>query len=108
MAQGSNSERGGSPGRRAEEDRRVQPDRRSGLDRRGSGLRLLLSIEPRAYGFREFGERRTSQDRRLYNAAGRPWDRRSTHGQHGAAGVDERALRLSHEELEGLLSEDPD
>lgn len=47
-------------------DRRDEPDRRLGIDRRGTDLPSPPQPEPRPYGFREFGERRNSQDRRLY------------------------------------------
>lgn len=47
-------------------DRRDDPDRRLGIDRRGVDEPSPPSPEARPYGFREFGERRNSQDRRLY------------------------------------------
>lgn len=47
-------------------DRRRDFDRRAKLDRRGTGNRSLDSIKPRGYGFRAFDERRSPQDRRLY------------------------------------------
>lgn len=84
------------------DDRRDGGDRRSGLDRRGSGSHQPLSLEPRPYGFREFGERRNRQDRRLYRADGQGWDRRS--GDMAADG-EEEALRslLTGEEIRYLL-----
>ena len=46
---------------------RARQDRRSGLDRRGANA-VPTSATPqvRAYGFRDFRERRNRQDRRLY------------------------------------------
>lgn len=84
------------------DDRRRGSDRRSGLDRRGSGVRQPLSTEPRPYGFREFTERRSRQDRRIYRADGGPWDRR---GGDGAVAADEQWARslLTEEEIRYLL-----
>jgi hypothetical protein len=47
-------------------DRRDEADRRLGIDRRGTEPPSPPQGEPRPYGFREFGERRDYQDRRLY------------------------------------------
>ncbi|MBK8176510.1 MAG: hypothetical protein IPK66_14935 [Rhodospirillales bacterium] len=79
-------------------ERRGCGDRRSGLDRRGSGRRSLVSCEPRAYGFREFREQRTMQDRRLYVADAAAWDRRRRPED------DEGFIRLSRAEILALLA----
>jgi hypothetical protein len=51
------------------EDRRGEQERRSGFDRRGSKTPAPC-LQERAYGFRDFRERRGRQDRRLYGQDG--------------------------------------
>lgn len=78
------------------EDRRGEPERRSGLDRRGSNTALAPQPRVRAYGFREFRERRGRQDRRLYgDGVCRP-----NRGE-GESGF----VYLTSEEIAALLSE---
>jgi hypothetical protein len=84
------------------EDRRRGADRRGGLDRRGSGSHQPLSLDPRPYGFREFSERRTRQDRRIYRSDGEDWDRRVA---NAITDNEQDALRslLTNEEIRYLL-----
>jgi hypothetical protein len=97
-------------------ERRRVADRRSGLDRRGKGKAAPVTTEPRTFGFRDFDERRSRQDRRLYlhgDEAADDWgsdDRAANHPQAGAPRtqreVDEDGfIHLTHAELLQLLSE---
>ena len=83
------------------EERRLGGDRRSGLDRRSQGLRQPLQAEARAYGFREFSDRRNRQDRRIYRMDGEAWDRRA----ESMEPADRETLRslLTDEEIRYLL-----
>ena len=83
-------------GRASGGDRRGEPERRSGLDRRGSNTRPAPQQRERAYGFREFRERRGRQDRRLYGDG----VRRRNQGE-GESGF----VYLTSEEIVALLSE---
>jgi hypothetical protein len=88
---------------RQRKDRRSGQDRRSGRDRRGSGERQPPSAEPRAYGFREFSDRRSPQDRRLYGSDGRPWDRRRSARIDDDA--DDLAAVLTKDEIRFLFAQ---
>jgi hypothetical protein len=83
------------------EDRRGEQERRSGLDRRGSNTRPALQPQERAYGFRDFRDRREAQDRRLY---GRDGDSRlnRAEGETRTAGC---FVYLTSGEIAALLSE---
>ena len=83
-------------GRASGEDRRGEPERRSGLDRRGSNTHLVPQPRERAYGFREFRERRGRQDRRLYGDG--VCRRNRGEGESGF-------VYLTSEEIAALLSE---
>ena len=83
------------------EDRRGEQERRTGLDRRGSNTHPVPQPRERAYGFRDFRERRERQDRRLY---GRDADCRLNRGE-GEAGAAGCFVYLTSEEIAALVSE---
>jgi hypothetical protein len=85
------------------EDRRGEQERRSGLDRRGSNTRPALQPQERAYGFRDFRDRRQAQDRRLYGRDGDcGLNRAGAGGEPGPAGC---FVYLTSGEIAALLSE---
>jgi hypothetical protein len=83
------------------EDRRGEQERRSGFDRRGSNTRPAPRPQERAYGFRDFRERRGRQDRRLYGQDGDCRLNRAE-GESGTAGC---FVYLTSDEIAALLSE---
>jgi hypothetical protein len=83
------------------EDRRGEQERRSGFDRRGSNTRPALQPQERAYGFRDFRDRREAQDRRLYGQDGDCRPNRAD-GETGTAGC---FVYLTSGEIAALLSE---
>lgn len=86
-------------------DRRSGHDRRCALDRRGASGSLMLYTEQRPYRFRNFAERRSSQDRRLYIFTAD--SRGQGHAARGGWSEDtgrEVFVRLSREEISMLLS----
>jgi hypothetical protein len=91
-------ERAAAPGG---EDRRGEQERRSGLDRRGSTTPPAPRPQERAYGFRDFRERRERQDRRLYGHDGDCGLNRAG-GEAGTAGC---FVYLTSDEIAALLSE---
>ena len=97
---------GRRPGGWDGEERRSGSDRRSARERRDRGGHQPLSARPRSYAFREFRDRRSPQDRRLYIARASAWGGWPRRHQDMSDAFADGYLRLTPAELAALLSDD--